>query len=119
MARKFDIKRKAYVAEIPIDDLLSLANLKKTFAALPKYPSVKRDIAILVDDAISASNIYSVIKEEARGLVKSVDVFDLYKGHLNNDGLPFLLFVASHPPQALVDLWRVSCRLLRDTMGGR
>ena len=96
VARKFDIKRKAYVAEIPIDDLLSLANLKKTFVALPKYPSVKRDIAILVDDAISASNIYSVIKEEARGLVKSVDVFDLYKGQQIQEGKKSLAYTIEY-----------------------
>jgi phenylalanyl-tRNA synthetase beta chain len=80
VARKFDIKKKVYVAEMSLDDLLSCVNLKKTFVSLPKYPSIKRDIAILLDDTISASNIYDVIKEEARELVKSVDVFDLYKG---------------------------------------
>lgn len=96
VARKFDIKRKAYVAEIPIDELLSLANLKKTFTALPKYPSVKRDIAILVDDAINASNIYSVIKEEARELVKGVDVFDLYKGQQIQGGKKSLAYTIEY-----------------------
>lgn len=80
VARKFDIKRKVYLAEFSLDSLLACANLKKTFKALPKYPSIKRDIAILLDDTINASGIYDVIKEEARGLVRSVDVFDLYKG---------------------------------------
>ncbi|HAZ09939.1 MAG TPA: phenylalanine--tRNA ligase subunit beta [Candidatus Omnitrophica bacterium] len=80
VARRFDIKRKVYIAEISLNDLFASANLKKTFIALPKYPSIKRDIAILLDDTITASSIYDVIKEEARELVKSVDVFDLYKG---------------------------------------
>ena len=96
VARKFDIKRKAYAAEIPIDELLSLANLKKTFTALPKYPSVKRDIAILVDDVINASNIYSVIKEEARELVRSVDVFDLYKGQQIQEGKKSLAYTIEY-----------------------
>jgi phenylalanyl-tRNA synthetase beta chain len=80
VARRFDIKKRIYAAELSLDDLLSHANLKRKFTALPKYPSVKRDIAILLDDTINASNIYDVIKEEARGLVRSVDAFDLYKG---------------------------------------
>src|SRR3989338_1182413 len=50
VARGFDIKRKVYAAEISLDDLLRCANLKKIFTSLPKYPSVKRDIAILLED---------------------------------------------------------------------
>jgi len=96
VARRFDIKRKVYAAELSLDNLLSCANLKKTFAALPKYPSVKRDIAILLDDTISASSIYDVIKEEARELVKSVDVFDLYKGQQIQEGKKSLAYTIEY-----------------------
>ncbi|MDP2921336.1 MAG: phenylalanine--tRNA ligase subunit beta [Candidatus Omnitrophota bacterium] len=96
VARKFDIKRKAYVAELCLDSLLSSASLKKTFTSLPKYPSIKRDIAILLDDTISASSIYDVIKDEARGLVKSVDVFDLYKGQQIEAGKKSLAYTIEY-----------------------
>ena len=96
VARRFDIKRKVYVAEISLDILLGCANLKKTFTALPKYPSVKRDIAILLDDTINASGIYDVIKEEARELVKSVDVFDLYKGKQIQEGKKSLAYTIEY-----------------------
>ena len=96
VARGFDIKRKVYAAEISLDDLLRCANLKKIFTSLPKYPSVKRDIAILLDDTINASGIYDVIKEEARGLVKSVDVFDLYKGRQIQEGKKSLAYTIEY-----------------------
>jgi len=96
VARKFDIKRKAYVAELCLDSLLASASLKKTFSSLPKYPSVKRDIAILLDDTINASSIYDVIKDEARGLVKSVDVFDLYKGQQIEAGKKSLAYTIEY-----------------------
>jgi len=96
VAKRFDIKRKVYVAEISLDEILICANLKKTFAALPKYPSIKRDIAILLDDTISASSIYDVIKEEARELVKSVDVFDLYKGQQIQEGKKSLAYTIEY-----------------------
>ena len=96
VARRFDIKRKVYVAEMSLDILLGCANLKKTFTALPKYPSVKRDIAILLDDTINASGIYDVIKEEARELVKSVDVFDLYKGRQIQEGKKSLAYTIEY-----------------------
>ena len=96
VARKFDIKRKVYLAEISLDALLGCANLKKTFRPLPKYPSVKRDIAILLDDTINASSIYDVIKEEARQLVKSVEVFDLYKGRQIQEGKKSLAYTIQY-----------------------
>jgi len=96
VARRFDIKRKVFIAEISLDELLSCANLRKTFAALPKYPSVKRDIAILLDDTINASSIYDVIKEEARELVKAVDVFDLYKGQQIQEGKKSLAYTIEY-----------------------
>jgi phenylalanyl-tRNA synthetase beta chain len=96
VARKFDIKRKVYAAEISLDELLIHANLKKAFTALPKYPSIKRDIAILLDDTINASGIYDVIKEEARELVKSVDVFDLYKGQQIQEGKKSLAYTIEY-----------------------
>jgi len=96
VARKFDIKRKVYLAEISLDALLGCANLKKTFVGLPKYPSVKRDIAILLDDTINASGIYDVIKEEARQLVKSVEVFDLYKGRQIQEGKKSLAYTIQY-----------------------
>jgi len=96
VARKFDIKRKVYMAEFSLDSLLSCANLKKTYKSLPKYPSIKRDIAILLDDTINASGIYDVIKEEARELVKSVDVFDLYKGQQIQEGKKSLAYTIEY-----------------------
>src|SRR3989338_2125979 len=96
VARKFDIKRKVYAAEISLDELVNCANLRRIFTALPKYPSIKRDIAILLDDAINASSIYDVIKEEAKELVKSVDVFDLYKGRQIQEGKKSLAYTIEY-----------------------
>jgi phenylalanyl-tRNA synthetase beta chain len=95
-ARKFDIKKKVYLAELFIEDLLGHVNLKKSFVALPKYPFIKRDIAILVDDNILASSIYNLIKEEAKGLVKSVEVFDLYKGQQVAEGKKSLAYTIEY-----------------------
>jgi len=96
VARKFDIKKKIFLAEIFIEGLLSHVNLKKTFTALPRYPFVKRDIALLVDDTISASSIYNVIKEEAKGIVKAIDVFDLYKGRQITEGKKSLAYTIEY-----------------------
>jgi phenylalanyl-tRNA synthetase beta chain len=81
LAKKFDIKQKVYLAEIYFEDLLKHIDLKTRFMPLPRYPSVKRDISILVDDSVTASGILDVIKKEGGSLIKAVKLFDLYKGH--------------------------------------
>lgn len=84
--KKFGIKEKVYLAEIHMEDLLKHANLTRRFTPLDKYPSIKRDISIMVDDSVSASSIYDVIKKEGYGLVKSIDIFDLYRGQQIEQG---------------------------------
>ena len=79
-ARKFDIKEKVFIAEIDAEGLLKHVRLQKRFSPLPRYPSVTRDISMVIDEVVSASSIFDLIKEKDHGLVRSVNLFDLYKG---------------------------------------
>ena len=92
VARKFDIKRKVYLAEINTEELSSQVNLNRRFTALPRYPSIKRDISLLVDDNIASSGIFDVIKEIGGDLVRSLEVFDLYRGQQVQDGKKSLAY---------------------------
>lgn len=80
VARKFNIKQKVFLAEITVEEFLKYADMNKRFLQLPKYPAIKRDISMLIDDSVQAKSILAVIKENAKGLVRSVNVFDIYKG---------------------------------------
>ena len=96
IAKKFDIKQKIYVSEIAFEELLNCANLRKLFKPLARYPSIKRDISILADDSVSASSIFDLIKEEGKEIVKSVDVFDLYKGQQIEQGKKSLAYTVEY-----------------------
>jgi phenylalanyl-tRNA synthetase beta chain len=50
------------------------------YTPIPKYPSVKRDIAIVVDEDIAASEILNMIRTFPSELIEEVSVFDYYKG---------------------------------------
>ena len=50
------------------------------FTALSKYPSVKRDLALIVNESISADNIITVIKNSAEPALQDVIIFDVYRG---------------------------------------
>lgn len=96
IARKFDIKQKVYLAEIDMEKILQYAQLQRSFVALPRYPSIKRDISVLVDDSVSAESIFNLIKGQGNELVRSVDVFDLYKGQQIQGGKKSLAYTVEY-----------------------
>ena len=73
-------KEAVYVMEINLDKLLSKKTGKMKYKEISKYPTVKKDIAILADKDIEASQIAMQIKKAAGSLLISSEVFDLYTG---------------------------------------
>ena len=73
-------KDAVYVMEINLDKLLSKKTGKMKYKEISKYPTVKKDIAILADKNIEASQIAMQIKKAAGSLLISSEVFDLYTG---------------------------------------
>lgn len=80
VAESYGIGTKAYVAVLSTDVLVESAAFDKTFKALPKFPAVERDIAMLVHDSVIVKDIENVIKEKGGKLLESVKLFDVYKG---------------------------------------
>ena len=58
----------------------------KKYKALPKFPAVTRDIALLVDDSLLVQEIDDTIKRAGGNLVEKVELFDIYKGKQSPDG---------------------------------
>jgi phenylalanyl-tRNA synthetase beta chain len=79
-ARRFDIEQEVYYGHIEWDSLLKLT--KKhiiQYRELPKYPSVKRDLALLVDSGIKFSQIRSLAYKTEKNILKEVNLFDVYE----------------------------------------
>ncbi len=77
----FDIKNDVYFLEMNFDILLrSLKKHKITASELSKYPEVKRDLALLVDESVSFSQLRKIALGAERKLLKSVSLFDVYQG---------------------------------------
>ena len=49
-------------------------------ADLPKFPAVKRDLALLLDDNVTFKEVYNLAYQSERKLLKDVDLFDVYEG---------------------------------------
>ena len=76
-----DIKEDVFYADIDWKVLLELARENSIqYADVPKYPAVKRDFALLIDEHVSFNEIYNIAHQTERNLLKTVKLFDVYKG---------------------------------------
>ena len=76
----YGIDVDCYIAELDLDALFEASNTNKTYKALPKFPAVTRDIALLCDDSILVADIEETIRKAGGNLVEKVQLFDIYKG---------------------------------------
>jgi phenylalanyl-tRNA synthetase beta chain len=67
------------VAEINLDALIARATAERDFQALPKYPPVFRDIAIVVDQEVTVERVQQAIERAGGELLEDVDLFDVYE----------------------------------------
>ncbi|MBI4974693.1 MAG: phenylalanine--tRNA ligase subunit beta, partial [Candidatus Omnitrophica bacterium] len=82
----FDIKDKVYALEIDIDILKKHGPLKRHFKGLPKYPSVLRDISIIVSKEVLNAQVLSLIMETGGPVLSDVKLIDRYVGKQVPDG---------------------------------
>lgn len=77
-----DLQTEVFAFEIKADKLAGIAPKQTLYHALPKYPAVQRDLALLVDDALEAGAVVNHLTqhEALRGKLESVRIFDVYKG---------------------------------------
>jgi phenylalanyl-tRNA synthetase beta chain len=80
IAMAFEIEQPVYVAELLSEPVKEGLKRKPSFQPLPKYPSVFRDLAFVVDDRVSAAELEECIRSSAGDLLKRVSLFDLYTG---------------------------------------
>ena len=79
--KEFGIKQEVLFADFNWETLLNLIGKKKVKVSdLPKFPAVKRDLALLLDQKISFKEIYQLAFQSESKLLKHVDLFDVYEG---------------------------------------
>ncbi len=88
----YDIKIPIFISEMDLGPIYARAKLGRKFAGLPKYPSVARDISLIVDDKVSNSEIAGLIKTACGDLAISVEPFDLYRGEQIPKGSKSILY---------------------------
>ncbi len=78
---KFGIAQETIFADIDWDEVLKLAGAKAiVYQEIPKYPAVKRDFALLLDDSVAFNDLYQLALQTEKKLLKDVSLFDVYMG---------------------------------------
>ncbi|TCP25742.1 phenylalanyl-tRNA synthetase beta subunit [Tenacibaculum skagerrakense] len=79
--KEFSIKQEVVFADIKWDVILPLVGNKKIKVSdLAKFPVVKRDLALLLDEKVEFKDLYNLAFQAERKLLKEVDLFDVYEG---------------------------------------
>jgi phenylalanyl-tRNA synthetase beta chain len=79
--KHFDIKQDVFFADFNWDAIIKLVSGKIKYTEISKFPEVRRDLALLVDNAVSFENIYSIARQTEKSLLKDISLFDVYEGN--------------------------------------
>ncbi|MBU0456212.1 MAG: phenylalanine--tRNA ligase subunit beta [Gammaproteobacteria bacterium] len=103
LMEKYDIKKEVYLFEINLNFLEACE--KFTFHAISKFPSVRRDIAIIVDQHVTAQEIADVVKQEAGDSLVDYFIFDIYYGDKIENGKKSIAIglILQHISRTLLD----------------
>ena len=85
--KHFGISQNVLFADFNWDNVLEMAKHNKIkFSEIPKYPEVRRDFALLLDNNVSFEDIHTIAKQTEKQLLKNVNLFDVYEGKKLPDG---------------------------------
>lgn len=105
VADNYGISDRVYLGELDLDLLLRETNIEIKYKALPRYPAVTRDLALVIKKEITAGQVLDKIKSAGGKLLEEVSLFDIYEGKQVADGYKSLAYSLTY---------RASDRTLKD-----
>ena len=84
LLEKFDLKKPAFVFELNLSAVVPLLSDHREARLLSRFPSVSRDITVIVDLAVEAERILNFLEEGGGNLIENIEVLDAYEG----EGIP-------------------------------
>lgn len=109
--KQHDLKN-VYVFELEVDKLFELRRVLKKVKDITKYPEVERDIAIVVQNDVLASDILQVINKAGKRMLISSEIFDLYRGKpLQDDQKSVAIKLVFSDPKRTLETKEVDTRV--------
>lgn len=95
VADRLDLKLarpEIFLCEIDIDSMITLIPGETRYSPIPRFPYIERDIAIMVDESLSAASIAGSLRDFPSELIEDISLFDVYKGPNIPEGKKSLAF---------------------------
>ena len=92
VAANYGVDSEIYTAELSFEAMYEMRGGIPVYQPLPKFPAVTRDIAVVCDEAVTIGALEESIRRGAKGLLKEVSLFDIYRGPGVADGKKSVAF---------------------------
>ncbi|MDD5140892.1 MAG: phenylalanine--tRNA ligase subunit beta [Verrucomicrobiales bacterium] len=105
LAKKYDLRDSVLLAELNLDLLLSKRNPAKSFKPLPQFPTIRRDVAMLVPEATTHEAVLQTVRQTKPANLESVELFDVFRGKHVPKGQKSLAYAFTYrsPEKTLTD----------------
>lgn len=102
--KQFDLKR-CIVFQLNLDSILTEEMKPVEYRFLPRFPAIRRDLALVVDEGVTASELMQTIRSQAGDWLEQIDIFDVYQGEHIAAGKKSIAFslLYRHPERTLTD----------------
>lgn len=80
VARRYDVRDPVLLAELNLDLLLSKRNAARSFKPMPAFPSIARDVAMIVPEATTHDAVLALVRQLKPANLEAVEVFDVFRG---------------------------------------
>ncbi|HUL51035.1 MAG TPA: phenylalanine--tRNA ligase subunit beta, partial [Candidatus Nitrosotalea sp.] len=77
---QFQIKAPVFVAELDLNQILARRTTTKSFKPLPQFPSIRRDLALLVNETVTHDAVLNVVRQARPANLESTELFDVFRG---------------------------------------
>ena len=106
LAKSYDLRDAVLLAELNLDQLLARQNSAKSFKPVPAFPSVRRDVAMLVPEATTHEAVLQVVKQARPPNLERVEIFDIFRGQQAPPGQKSVAYAFTYrdPERTLTDV---------------
>jgi phenylalanyl-tRNA synthetase beta chain len=105
LAKAYDLRDAVLVAELSVDLLISRRNPGRVYQNLPMQPSIRRDIALLVPEAVTHEAVLAAMKQAKLPNLENIELFDVFRGRNIAEGQKSMAYamIYRHPERTLTD----------------
>jgi phenylalanyl-tRNA synthetase beta chain len=105
LAKQHDLRNPVFLARLDLDAVLARRNQSRSFKAIPQFPTVRRDVALLLPETVTHDSVLGAVRQSKTANLQQVDLFDVFKGQNVPEGQKSMAyaFTYRHAERTLTD----------------